>query len=267
MNTRVIKSVVCLMIVAVLFRCSSTKTGSAADQNQNNVIVSKSENSIHMGKEDKIIFEGSNNLFEIVSKNSAFFDQHHQVIIVKGSNSLIRLISVNILTLGGGRDTLVIVGDKEKYVVDTRNEIVLPAGTRLDTVFMAEPEQKGYMAVVDDVVRDERIKLAYFDTLVSAPFAFKYFQKLAAQGDPEGYFELGELYLYGVGVEESAIKALDLFEYAAVKNHIGSLMKLGDLYSGKFGFQQDRARSLYYYKRCRDLGSAYCGQMVEAFGR
>lgn len=267
MSTKAIRLVICLLIVAVLARCSSTKTASTTDQNQNNVIVSKSENSLNYGKEDKIIFEGSNNLFEIVNENSAFFDQHHQVIIVKANNSLIRLISVNVLTLGEGSDTLVIVGDKEKYVVDTRDEIILPGGMRADTVYMAEPKEAGYLAVANDFVRDERIKLAYFDTLVSAPFAFKHFQKLASEGDPVGYFELGELYLYGVGVEESTVKALDLFEYAAVKNHMGSLMKLGELYSGKFGIREDRARSLYYYNRCRDMGSAYCGQMVEAFSR
>jgi hypothetical protein len=97
--TRLRTVLLALNLVGLLWSCKSprpvlTSTGNGAEkQRGNNVVTVDSDNNTNSrsNSKDEIIFEGANNLFELVQKKSAYFDQSHDIIIIKGSNTIVRL--------------------------------------------------------------------------------------------------------------------------------------------------------------------------------
>jgi hypothetical protein len=265
-----------LSLIGSLWSCkpsstvlTSTGNGTEKDQGNNVVTVDSDDANSGSNSQDEIIFEGTNNLFELVQRNSAYFDQSHDVIIIKGNNTVVKLINVNFLDLSGrGSDTLVIVGDNEKYVIDINTSISTNRPVKTDVVYLKERpfDQSVYAA---DFVRNEtKIRLDYFDSLVTAKYAYNYFSEKLSTGDPVYFYELAEIYLYGLGVDESSAKAIELYEYAAVRDHVPSLTKLGDIFTGTFGVKRNKEKSLYYYKRCSGLGNQYCDdQIIKLFDK
>ena len=202
-----------------------------APHDANNLVIGKNINSTSEGPGAEVKFEGSNNLFEMVSKNSYYFNQNHDVIIIKGNNLIIRLINENIIRLPSNKsDTLVIVGSNQKYVVDVSNSIV--------------PGNKNFK--IDTL----HINDAYPDY---------------DKSDPSDLYKVAESYMYGIGRDQSIAKAIELFEYAAAKNHTPSLEKLGYLYTGKLGVEKNKMKSLYYYKRGSTLGVEYCKLQMKIY--
>ena len=90
------------------------------------------------GVDFEIIFEGSNNIFELIQKNSSYFDKSHDVIIIKGNGNIIKLYNSNIVDMkGDGGDTLILVGDKVKYVYSVTDKIILKKSNfKVDSVTM-----------------------------------------------------------------------------------------------------------------------------------
>ena len=171
---------------------------------------------------------------------------------------------MNVLELpGNSSDTLIIVGDNEKYVIDVNGSILInDRSAKTDVVYLKDKsfDQSAYAA--DFVQNEKKIRLDYFDSLVSARYAYTYFSEKLSTGDPVYFYQLAEMYLYGLGVNESSTKAIELYEYAAVRNHVQSLTKLGDIFTGKFGVKKNKDKSLYYYKRCSELGNQYCDDQI-----
>jgi hypothetical protein len=236
-----------------------------SDVSSNNVVSVSSENTKSApNSSTEIIFEGSNNLIDFVHKNSSYFNESKDVIIIKGDNTIIRLININVLDLSTGqRDTLVFVGDNEKYVIDINNAIFLGnKKVKYDTIQLKSRvfDKSKY---ADDFLEDDaKIRIGYFDSLVTAKYAFTYFSERLATGEPMYFYELAEMYLYGIGVEQSTEKAIDLYEYAAVKDHVRSLIKLGDIFTGRFEVKRSKEKAAYYYKRCALLGEQYCDEQL-----
>jgi len=231
-----------------------------------NVVIVDSENSrVSPKSSDEITFEGNNNLFELVQRNSSYFDEARDVIIIKGNNTIIRLINTNVLDLSIGQsDTLIIVGNNEKYVIDVNNSME-PSRKEVRTSIVNLKEEKFNSSLyADEPVEDDApIRLGYFDKPVTAKYAYSYFFEKLSTGEPIYFYELAELYLYGVGIEQSTSKAIELYEYAAAKNHIPSLAKLGAIFTGAFEIKQNRDKAIYYYKRCASLGDEHCKDQVK----
>ena len=105
------------------------------------------------------------------------------MIIIKGNNTIIRLINENVLDISNGKsDTLVIVGNNQKYVVDIKNPVSLNGKKlKVDTVQIEEPHSDLY-----DL------------------------------NDPSLY-DIAESYLFGTGRDQSTMKAIELYEFAAAK--------------------------------------------------
>jgi hypothetical protein len=207
----------------------TTSKAPAQVPSANNVAVAKSTNSESINSDTEIKFVGSNNLFELISKNSFYFNQAHDVIIIKGNNTIIRLINENVADISDGKsDTLVIVGNNQKYVIDVRNSISL-----------------GSKKIKIDTVQLQNIPSEYEST------------------DPASLYENAESYLFGVGKDQSTKKAIELYEFAATKNHVPSLQKLGYIFTGKFGAERNRAKSLYYYKKGSALDDDYCTLQIK----
>lgn len=236
------------------------------DPTADNVLIVDSKNSrVSPNSNDEITFEGNNNLFELVQRNSSYFDEARDVIIIKGNNTIIRLINTNVLDLSTGQsDTLIIVGNNEKYVIDVNNSVV-PSRKEVRTsiVNLKEEEFNSSLYANEQVGDDAPIRLGYFDKPVTAKYAYSYFFEKLSNGEPIYFYELAELYLYGIGVEQSSSKAIELYEYAAARDHVPSLAKLGTIFTGTFEINRNRDKAIYYYKRCAALGDEYCKDQVK----
>src|SRR6478735_6579549 len=92
------KNLIVLVIIAFLLASCSHKT-TTSETNKNNLVSIKETNVFKKGKGDKIEFSGSNNLFDLVQKNAAFFDGRELVIIVQGNNNIIKLYNRNVVDM------------------------------------------------------------------------------------------------------------------------------------------------------------------------
>ena len=262
-----------MFFIAILLACKSSSTVSSSGQNKedeklkdNNVIAVSSVNTIsNSNSKDEIIFEGKNNLFELIQENSSYFDETHDVIIIKGDNTIIKLLNINIVDLRSvSTDTLVIVGNNQKYVMDARNSIVTKKDIiKTDVIHLKESTFDVSSYSQESIQNDRPVKFSYFDSLVSVKYAYNYFVNGLKTEEPKYYYELAEMYLFGLGVDESTAKAIELHEYAAAKDYIPSLIKLGDIFTGRFSVKPDKNKSLYFYKRCQSLGESYCDEQIK----
>jgi hypothetical protein len=240
-----------------------TTTSNTTDKN--NIIIETSTNVLSNKRaHDQIIFEGSNNLFELVRENSSYFDETHDVIIIKGNNTIIKLININILDLSSdSMDTLVIVGNNKKYVIETGNAFVISKKTTQPDTIRVTQKSFDISPYRQETPYDTTpIRLEYFDSLVTAQYAYNYFLKKLSTEEAEYYYQLAEMYFYGLGVQESPEKAIELYEYAAAKDHIPSLIKLGNIFKGTVFVKPDKNKSRYFFKRCSALGDNYCEQQL-----
>ncbi|MDX5346774.1 MAG: hypothetical protein LPK19_05970 [Hymenobacteraceae bacterium] len=177
-----------LSIAVASVACSTQKTATTQrDHGANNVVsTTQTGSTTHAAAaEDEIIFKGNDNLFDMVQKNTHFFDQNHDVIIIEGSNNIIRLYNTNVLDLRGkGSDTLVIVGNKSKYVMDVNNQIALDNNKLTKATVKIEPQPLPLT-----LFEAEKTKLDEYQL-----------QKLAetlASDNPELYYEMGQNFHYG----------------------------------------------------------------------
>ena len=264
-----------MYFIAILLACKSSSTVSSSGQNNDNIETSKDNNVIAVSSTntisnsnsgDEIIFEGKNNLFELVQENSSYFDETHDVIIIKGDNSIIKLLNINIVDLRSvSTDTLVIVGNNQKYVMDVRNSIATKKDIiETDVIHLKQSTFDTSPYSQENIESDIPVKIEYFDSLVSAKYAYTYFSSRLKTEEPKYYYQLAEMYLYGLGVDESTAKAIELYEYAAAKDHMLSLIKLGDIFTGRFSVKPDKNKSLYFYKRGQALGDSYCDDRVKS---
>lgn len=260
-----------LFLIVILLSCKSSSSVSTSDYDvdkseDNNMIRVTSTNTVsNSAAHDEIIFEGKNNLFELVQKNSSYFDATHDVIIIKGDNTIIKLLNINIVDLRSvNTDTLVIVGDHQKYVMDVRNSIAITKDhVKTDVIHLKESSFDTSPFSQENIESELPVKIEYFDSLVSAKYAYTYFVNGLKTEEPKYYYQLAEMYLYGLGVAESTAKAIELYEYAAAKDHILSQIKLGDIFTGRFSVKTDKNKSLYFYRRCQALGETYCDEQVK----
>lgn len=205
-------------------------------------------------KEDEIIFEGSNNLFELVEMQAAYFDDARDVIIIRGNGNIIRLYNTAVLDLNSNRpDTLVLVGNKVKYLMCMAGEPKFKKSPQsIDTVQM-QPEPLVAEAFLRDLEEDQ-----------SYTYTIKGLLERIAAGEDEAYFELAEMYKYGIeGTPISTEKAIELYEWGAVRGDKMSIRRLGDLWTnGTFDKAADKTKGRYYYQLGAQLGDGYCREML-----
>jgi TPR repeat protein len=85
------------------------------------------------------------------------------------------------------------------------------------------------------------------------------------KGDWEAFYDLGDIYLFGLGRNEiSSQKAIELYEYGVIKKDIKSIRKLGDIwFNGTDDIEKDRIKAKYFYSLGVQLGDKYCKDMLE----
>ncbi len=61
-------------------------------------------------------------------------------------------------------------------------------------------------------------------------YQYKYFEKLALQGDSDSQFKLGECYHHGLGIEKNEARAFRWYEKSAKQNDKDAQFQLGECY-------------------------------------
>ncbi len=88
--------------------------------------------------------------------------------------------------------------------------------------------------------------------------AFERVRRAAAQGSVEHMYELGNLYVFGIGVPKEEAdpdqRAAQFFFEAARRGHAGAQHALGILYQTGKGVQQDTAEAQKWFRRAAAQG-------------
>lgn len=86
--------------------------------------------------------------------------------------------------------------------------------------------------------------------------AMKLAMKLAAQGDAQAEFVIGELYYQGQGVSKDYTKAAEWYQRAADQNFVAAEMNLAELYSKGMGVGQSDIQAFTLYMRAAKQGNS-----------
>lgn len=127
-------------------------------------------------------------------------------------------------------------------------------------------EVQGYVPDFEEQIKkNQSVYFDYFQEIKSIKEALNYFvQKIKTTNEPQYYYQLGEMYNYGIGTKILPNKAIELYKFAAAKNHLLSIRRLGDLYNfGKFSLKPNAQLARYYYARGKQLGDMYCIHMLK----
>lgn len=246
----------CLFLGCKTSKQSISKSGDQPQshiQESNNVIISSSDRSSSSGGATKVIFEGENNLIELVNQNSHFFNEPHDVIVIQGNGNLIKLYSIDLVSYRQEGIQYMIVGDDKKYVYFFNGEPEL--NSEAPTVSYAE---------LKEAELDFNELAAEIDKNSEAYEKIRLYESDIKQGNVEGYFHLAQIYDLGrYGVPNSPAKAIELYEFAAAKSHLPSIRKLGDIwYNGGFDYKVNMTKGIYYYKLGASLGDEYCNKVL-----
>ena len=238
--------------------CKTSSNSVSKCETNNNVVVRNEKGINKNSGNTEVIFEGKNNIFEVIKKNTVYFNGHHDVIIIKGDGNIIKLYNTNIVDLSGyNTDTLVFVGDNQKYVMLVENEVIFSTkrNLKLDSIKMITPSFD-LSRYTDNISESDN----YWESV-------KRLEKEILAGVVTSYYELAEMYNYGLeDLPTSSNKAIDLYEYGAAKNEIQSIRRLADIwYNGNFDLKADKIKGVYYYKRGASLGDPYCKERLSEF--
>lgn len=207
------------------------------------------------GGQDKIIIEGTNNIFDVIKNNASYFDNLKDVIIIKGNGNIIKLYNTNIVDMRKqGNDTIVFEGNNARYVMSLSDNIVTErGGNHIDTVQMIDKPFDVEKLKKDFPIGNE--KAGSIGDLINR----------IQKGDWEAFYELGDIYLFGLGRNEiSSQKAIELYEYGVIKKEIKSIRKLGDIwFNGTDDIEKDRIKAKYFYSLGAQLGDKYCIDMLD----
>lgn len=125
---------------------------------------------------------------------------------------------------------------------------------------------QGYLPDFEQQIQqNQSVYFDYFQEVKPIKYALNYFiKKIKTTNQPQYYYQLGEMYNYGIGTQILPSKAAELYKFAAAKNHLLSIRRLGDLYKfGKFSLKPNGQLARYYYARGKQLGDMYCIQMLK----
>jgi TPR repeat protein len=87
--------------------------------------------------------------------------------------------------------------------------------------------------------------------------AVQWFEKSAAQGYARGELNLGVAYRIGLGVQQDTQRALQLFRQAAAKRDAAAELNLADMYSRGEGVAANPVEALMWYRRAAEKERPY----------
>jgi|SRR5277367_274389 len=88
--------------------------------------------------------------------------------------------------------------------------------------------------------------------------AAKEWRPLADQGDSRAQFNLGLLYVDGLGVPQDYTQAVNWFERSAAQDYVKAQLNLGAMYGGGKGVKRDYVQAYKWLNICAAKGDAKC---------
>ncbi|MGI9215099.1 MAG: SEL1-like repeat protein, partial [Gammaproteobacteria bacterium] len=85
--------------------------------------------------------------------------------------------------------------------------------------------------------------------------AYNWFYKAAIRGFSKAMWQLGNMYLAGIGTNISTVKAIDWYKDAAQLGNIQAMLALGYLYKGGYLNTPDYHKSIHWYSKAASMGS------------
>lgn len=100
--------------------------------------------------------------------------------------------------------------------------------------------------------------------------AFERASRAAAQGSVQAMYELGNMYLFGIGVPQGEPdpdqRAAQFYFEAARRGHAAAQHALGILYATGKGVQQDAAEAQKWFRRAAEQGHAASKPLLNSPG-
>jgi len=87
-------------------------------------------------------------------------------------------------------------------------------------------------------------------------FAFQWFKRAAEQGDVNAYLQIGLMYDFGQGVQQSFAQALRWYQRAAEKGDQRAMYLVGHMHDFGEGIPVDRGKAMFWYLKSAHLGYA-----------
>ena len=88
---------------------------------------------------------------------------------------------------------------------------------------------------------------------LSTPLGLAAMKESAESGNAKAQHSLGELYLYGIGVDQNLTRAVDLFEQSAAQNNPDAYYSLAECYANGVGVYQNIDKSNKMFKIAYDI--------------
>jgi TPR repeat protein len=94
----------------------------------------------------------------------------------------------------------------------------------------------------------------YYYQQQNYPEALYYYQQAAKLGDVSSKYQLGKMYVDGLGTEQNVRQAADWYAQAAKDGHDQAQVTLGFMYSKGNGVKQDYSQAAYWYQKAAEQG-------------
>ena len=94
------------------------------------------------------------------------------------------------------------------------------------------------------------------------PLALKYLHPVVESGDPVAQYVLGEMYMYGRGVEVDEAKAALLYKMAADQSYADAQFELGNCYFMGYGVGKSLSLARKYWNRAANQGHKEAARQI-----
>jgi TPR repeat protein len=162
------------------------------------------------------------------------------------SNSAVRLVLACALALCSAAPGL---ADEDIATLMQRGELAYNRGDVQDAI-------NWYLKAAEQGDARAQAQLGFiYDKAEADEEGVAWYRKSADQGHPDGLHGLARMYGSGEGVDKDMAMSMSLFEQAAAKNHLASVLVLAGTYeTGGDGVSVDLAQAAKYWKQAGELG-------------
>lgn len=229
----------------------------------NNVVIQKSNiKKDNTQSNDKIIFEGNNNLIEInremdVSK----VENSNKVLIIKGSNNNIALSSKNeTYNEKNSKDTIIIKAENEKISLKNNKKHYKSTNSNEKSIYDIPQSDNIYTQneleiTKNEVLDNQFISVFNADSTLSVRNAITYYESEAKKGNIEANYHLCLLYQTKLQSYISSKKITDCYENAARNGNVDSQIFMARVYeNGYYNEKIDVGKAIYYYSLAAQNG-------------
>ncbi|WP_169781611.1 tetratricopeptide repeat protein, partial [Escherichia coli] len=95
----------------------------------------------------------------------------------------------------------------------------------------------------------------------------QWYLSAATQGHEVAQYELGQMYIQGIGVERDEVQAHRWFLQSAEQGYLHAQYHTARLYSGSESIPQDQEKALYWFTKAAKNGADGAGDAMYELGK